>query len=130
MVKAIGSILYYTLGLWKDRYDTLHDATEVDRKRIRCDKAVKQVDNSFISKDKVTIDFLYFFKEGVSALCRMSTQYHNKWLDTYGLAVRQKRSDDKEKEASNGRRLRKSFRGGGQGEKRSANNARLHMIGG
>ena len=73
MVKTIGTLLGYTMGLWKDRCDTLHGTTDAERKRICHDRVSKQVVNNKKNKEKVSVYFMYLFREDVDEMCKKTT---------------------------------------------------------
>ena len=61
MIKVIGSLLDFSLGLWKNICSTIHGVTEEDKKKILEVKIVKQVKHDYGYKDKVSKDYLYLF---------------------------------------------------------------------
>ena len=108
MVKTIGSLLDFTLGLWTDRCDILHGATEKEKKQIKHDRVRKQVVQCYAQRAKVSNDFKYLFEEDIDKLCNRSTQYISKWIDTYKLTVRKKQDSNIKKSARRARKGRMS----------------------
>ena len=119
MVKTIGSFLDYTMGLWTDRCDILHGATEAEKKQIKHDKVRKQVVKCYDQKEKVSSDFKYLFEEDIDKLCNRPTQYISKWIDTYKLTVRKKHDNNTKKSARRARKGRISQAMGQKDRKRS-----------
>ena len=76
--KTIGNLLDFTLGLWTDRCDILHGATEAEKKQIKHDRVRKEVVQCYAQRDRVSRDFTYLFKEDSDKLCNRSTQYISK----------------------------------------------------
>jgi hypothetical protein len=76
--KTIGSFLLHTLGLWNDRCDCMHGATDAENKRIMKSKAVAKVVKMYEEKSNIQEGFEYMFQENIEALCQRSTQYLTK----------------------------------------------------
>ena len=53
MVKTIVSLLEYTIELWNNRCNTLHGATDAEKKQICHDKVSEQIENKYTYKEKV-----------------------------------------------------------------------------
>ena len=106
--KKIGGLLDFTLGLWTDRCDILHGATEAEKKQIKHDKVRKQVVKCYAQREKVSSDFKYLFEEDIDKLCNRPTQYISKWIDTYKLTVQKKHDSNTKKSARRARKGRMS----------------------
>ena len=59
MVKTIGNLLDFTLGLWTDRCDILHGATEKEKKSIKHKRVQDKVEQCYKQKEKVSSDYKY-----------------------------------------------------------------------
>ena len=108
MVKTIGSLLNFTLGLWTDRCDILHGATKAEKKQIKHNRFRTQVVQRYAHKDKVSNNFKYLFEEDIGKLCSRPTQYLTMWLVTYRLTVRQKKDSNNIKMTKRTRKERRS----------------------
>ena len=86
--KTIGSLLLYTLGLWNDRCDCLHEASEEENTKILKNKTVAKVEKMCAAQHNILEGFEYIFQEPIDALCRRSTQYLVKWLASCRLAMK------------------------------------------
>ena len=60
--KTIGSFLLHTEGLWNDRCDCMHGATEEENKKILKSKAVAKVMKLYEGKDNIQEGFGYMFQ--------------------------------------------------------------------
>ena len=107
MVKPIGSLLDFTMGLWTDRCNILHGATKAEKK-ITHNWVQTQVARRYANKDKVSNNFKYLFEEDIGKLRSRYTQYLDKWLAIYRLTIRQKRNSNNKKTANRTRKTRRS----------------------
>ena len=78
--KTIASLLRFTLGLWKDRCDTLHGATLVERQRMKRDKIMDRLKLCYIQRDTIPECYRYIFRDAYETIGKKSTQYLVKWL--------------------------------------------------
>ena len=91
MKSTVGSFLNFSLELWKDRCGIMYGVTMEEKRKILKLKIVKQVNNNYKNKDKVSTDSYHLFDEPVGILCMKKTQYLAKWLATYRLSARMKK---------------------------------------
>jgi hypothetical protein len=85
--KTIGSFLFHTLGLWNDRCDCMHGATDEEKKKIMKDRAVKRVVKMYEERGNIKEEFEYMFQEDIADICKRSTQYLDKWASSCRLAI-------------------------------------------
>ena len=87
--KTIASLLRFTLGLWKDRCDTLHGATLVERQRMKRDKIMDRLKLCYIQRDTIPECYRYIFRDAYETIGKKSTQYLVKWVSTFMLLQKQ-----------------------------------------
>ena len=83
-VSAIKSLLELSLGMFNNRCDTMHGIDEEDAKQIKRTKILGVVKIIYSEQESLAMDFCYFFdKEGVTTLCKCTTQYLIKWVTSF-----------------------------------------------
>ena len=54
--------------------------TATERKRIYHDRVSKLVVNNYTNKERVSVDFMYLFREDVGGMLKKTAQYSTKWM--------------------------------------------------
>ena len=85
MSKTVGSFIDLTLGLWTERCNILHEVDVAEFKQQKKEKMVERVRLRYEAMETVTPAAQYLFKNDVAEMCKNSTQYLGKWLETLEL---------------------------------------------
>ena len=85
MSKTVGSFIDLTLGLWTERCNILHGADVAEVKHRKKENMVERVRLHYEAMETVTPAAQYLFKNDVAEMCKKSTQYLGKWLETLEL---------------------------------------------
>ena len=85
MSKTVGSFIDLTLGLWTERCNILHGENVAEVKQKKKEKMVERVSLRYEAMETVTPAAQYLFKNDVAEMCKKSTQYLGKWLETLEL---------------------------------------------
>ena len=86
-VKTIGSLFYFTLGLWND-CTTLHRANEEENMKITNQWLVLQTEDLYRNKDVVNDKFKYMLSGPMDKWCKRTTHYIKKQVAACQITIR------------------------------------------
>jgi len=92
VTKTVGSFIDFTLGMWKERCDSLHGANETENKVKKKIKILKMVQRCYDEMDNVDKQFQHLYCADYEEISKRSGQYLSKWLET-GNMVRKIRGN-------------------------------------
>ena len=90
MTKTVGSFIDFTLGMWKEIYDSLHGANETEKKAKKKIKLLKRAQRCYDEMDNIDDQFQHLYCEDYEEMSKRSGQYLCKWLETVNMVRKNK----------------------------------------